>query len=81
LISPGAVGDDQQRGAESAGDQVAREREPVLVRLAHAEHHRQQHALAFLGESPGDQHSLLGPVGAHGEVGRIEEQRHQPDLV
>jgi hypothetical protein len=35
----GAVGDDQQRRAEPAGDQVAPEREPVLVRLAHPQHH------------------------------------------
>ena len=36
----GAVGDDQERRAQSAGDQVAAERQPVLVRFAHAEHDR-----------------------------------------
>jgi hypothetical protein len=45
---PRAVGHDQQRRAEPAGDQIAAEREPVLVRLAHPEHHRQQHLFAFL---------------------------------
>jgi hypothetical protein len=35
----GAVGDDQHRRPEPAGDQVAPEREPVLVGLAHPEHH------------------------------------------
>jgi hypothetical protein len=40
LINPGrAVGDDQQRRSETARDQIAAEREPVLVRLAHSEHH------------------------------------------
>jgi hypothetical protein len=64
LDQPGrAAGHDQQRRAEPAGDQIAAERELVLVRFAHPEHHREQHALALLGESPGDQHALLGPVG------------------
>src|SRR3954454_19008203 len=59
----GAVGDDQHRRAEPAGDQVATELEPVLVRLAHAEHHREQHPLVLLGEPPGDQHALLHLTG------------------
>jgi len=77
----GAVGDDQHRRAQTAGDQVAGKRQPVLVGLAHAEHHRQQRALAGFGESPGDQHALLGPVGSHRQVGRVEEQRHQVEVV
>jgi hypothetical protein len=40
-----AVGDDQHRRAEAAGDQIAPELEPVLVRLAHPERHREQHPL------------------------------------
>jgi hypothetical protein len=61
LDQPGrAVGDDQQRRSEPAGDQIAAERLPVLVGLAHAEHHLKQDAFALLGESPGDQHTLLG---------------------
>lgn len=35
----GAVGDDQQRRPEPAGDRVAPERLLVLVELAHPEHH------------------------------------------
>ena len=56
LDQPGrAVGDDQHRRAEPAGDQIAAERQPVLVGLAHPQHHRQQHPLAVLGEPPRDQ--------------------------
>jgi hypothetical protein len=51
------------------------------VRFAHPEHHREQHALAILGEAPGDQHALLGPVGTDGEERGIEEQRRQADVV
>src|SRR4029450_12711948 len=61
--------------------QVASEREPVLVRLAHAQHHREQYALALLGEAPSDQHALLGPVRADREEDRVEEQRRQLDVV
>jgi hypothetical protein len=76
-----AVGDHQQRRAEPAGDQIAAERKPVLVRLAHPEHHRQQHPLALFGEAPGDQHALLGPVGPDRQEDRVQEQRCQLDLV
>src|SRR5829696_3181465 len=41
----------------------------------------QQHPLARLGEAPGDQHALLGPVAAHSEKGRVQEQRRQLDVV
>ena len=68
-------------GAEPAGDQIAPEREPVLVRFAHPEHHRQQHALALLGEAPGDQHALLGPVRADAEEDRVQKQCRELDLV
>jgi hypothetical protein len=82
LVRPGgAVADDEHRRAEAAGDQVAAERLPVLVRLAHAEHHREQHALAFFGESPGEQDAFLGAVGADGEEGGVAEQRHQAEVV
>jgi hypothetical protein len=82
LISPGAPSATISSGAaEPAGDQVAAEREPVLVRFAHREHHREQHAFALLGEAPGHQHALLGPLGADGEKDRVEEQRRQPDVV
>jgi hypothetical protein len=37
--------------------------------------------LAVFGESPGDQHALLGPVAADGEKGGVQEQRRQLDLV
>jgi hypothetical protein len=77
----GAVGDDQHRRAEPAGDQIAPERQPVLVGLAHPEHHRQQDALAGLAEAPRDQDPLLGPVAANGEKDRIQEQRGQVDVV
>jgi hypothetical protein len=82
LISPGAPSATISSGApEPAADQVAAEREPVLVRLAHPEHHQQQHPLAPLGEAPGDQHALLGPVRAHRKEDRVEEQRDQADVV
>jgi hypothetical protein len=51
------------------------------VRFAHAEHYREQHALALLGKAPGDQHSFLGPVRADREEDRVEEQRRQLDVV
>jgi hypothetical protein len=51
------------------------------VRLAHPEHHREQHPLALLGEAPGDEDALLGPVGADRQEDRVEEQRRQLDLV
>jgi hypothetical protein len=81
LISPGAVGDNQQRRAEPAGDQIAPERQPVLVRLAHPQHHRKQHPLALLGEAPGHQDTLFGAVRADGEEDRVEEQRRQLDPI
>jgi hypothetical protein len=70
----GAIGDDQHRRAQPAADQVAPEVEPVLVRFAHPEHHRKQHTLALLGESPGDQHALLRPVGTDAEEDRVESR-------
>ena len=45
---------------------------PILIGLAHPEHHRQQDPLALLGESPGHQHSLLGPVGADRQEDRVQ---------
>jgi hypothetical protein len=51
------------------------------VGLAHPEHHRQQDALAGLGEAPGDQDALLGPVGANREKDRVQEQRGQVNVV
>jgi hypothetical protein len=77
----GAVGDDQHRRAESAGDQIPAERQPVLVGLAHPQHHRQQHALAGLGEAPGDQHALFRAVGADREKDRVQKQRRELDVV
>jgi hypothetical protein len=64
-----------------AGDQIAPQREPVLVGLAHPQHHRQEHPLALLGEAPGDQHALLGPLGPDGEKDRVEEQLRDLDVV
>jgi hypothetical protein len=82
LRQPGsAVGDDQHRRPEPAGDQVTPELEPVLVRFAHPQHHRQQDALAVLGEAPGGQHALLRPVWADGEKTGVQEQRRQLDVV
>jgi len=63
------------------GDQIASEREPVLVRFAHPEHHREQHALAVFGEAPGDQHALLGPVRPDRQEDGVEEQRRHLDVV
>jgi hypothetical protein len=51
------------------------------VRLAHPEHHLNQHALALLGEAPGDQHALLGPVRADREKDGVREQRRDLDAV
>jgi len=33
------------------------------------------------GKSPGDQHTLLGPVGPDREEHRVDEQRRDLDLV
>jgi hypothetical protein len=68
-----AVGDDQKRRPEPASDQVAAELDPVLVELAHPEHHRKQHALALFGESPGDKDALLRPVGTDRKEDGVEE--------
>ena len=82
LMSPGAPSaTGQHRRAEPAGDQVAPERQPVLVGLAHPEHYRQKDALAGLGEAPRDQDALLGPVAANREKDRVQEQRGQLDVV
>src|SRR5215216_7964958 len=82
LISPGAPSATTMIGGpEPAGDQVAPQLQPVLVRFAHPEHHLKQHALAFLGEAPGDEHALLRPVGAHREEDGVEEERREADLV
>ena len=77
----GAVGDDQHRCLESAGDQVTPELKPVLVRLAHPQADRNERAVAFLGESPGAEHALLGALRADREVDRVTEERHQLELV
>ena len=77
----GAIADDQQRGSEPAGDQIAPELKPVRVRLAHPERHRQKHPLARFGEPPGHEHALLGPVRTHRQEHRVEEQRHDLDVV
>jgi hypothetical protein len=51
------------------------------VRFAHPQHHLKHDALALLGESPGDQHALLGPLAADRQEHRVQEQRRQLDLV
>ena len=51
------------------------------MRFARPEHHPEQHPLARLGEAPGDQDALLGPVWADREEDRVAEQRGEPDLV
>jgi hypothetical protein len=67
LVNPEAPSATIKSGAPgAAGDQIACERQPVLVGLAHAEHHRQQHALPFFAEPP---------------VGRVEKQRHEVNVV
>jgi hypothetical protein len=76
-----AVGHDQERRAEPAGDQITSERQPVLVRLAHPEHHREQHPFALLGKAPGDQHALLGARRPDRQEDRVQEQRRQLDVV
>jgi hypothetical protein len=81
LISPGAPSATISIGAASARDQVAPEREPVLVGFAHPEADRHERALAGGAEPPGAQHALLGTLGADREVDRVEEQRHRLGLV
>jgi hypothetical protein len=51
------------------------------VRLAHPQHHRQQHPLAVFGKAPRDRRALLRPVAADSEKGGVEEERRQVDLV
>ncbi len=77
----GAVGHYEHRCRKPSGDQVAPERLPVLVGLAHPEHHREQHALAAFGESPGNEDALLGPTATHGDERGIEEHGHQPGVI
>jgi hypothetical protein len=76
-----AIGDDQARGGESAGAEVAAELEPVLLGLARARTHRNQRPCAVFGESPRAHDAFLGAAGADRQVDRIEEQHHQLDLV
>jgi hypothetical protein len=51
------------------------------VRLAHPEHHGEQHTLALLGEAPGHQHALLGSVRADRQERGVQEQRRDLDVV
>jgi hypothetical protein len=70
----GAVGDDQHRRRQAAGDQVPGEPEPVLVRLAHPEADPDQNPLSLLGEAPGAKHALLRALGADVEEDRVEDR-------
>jgi hypothetical protein len=69
----GTVGEDQHRRPEPAGDQVAPQRQPVLVGFAHPQHHRQEHPLALIGESQATSTPSLGPLRADREKDRIEK--------
>jgi hypothetical protein len=82
LISPGAPSATIKSGAPSPrAIRSLPSASQSSLGLAHPEHHRKQHALALLGESPGDQHALLGPVRADREEDRVEEQRRELDRV
>jgi hypothetical protein len=80
LISPGAPWATISIAAP-AGNQVAPERQPVLVRFAHPEHHAEQHPLARFGNAPADRHALLGPVRADGEKDHVQEQRRESSFI
>ena len=67
----GAVGHDQHRCGQAAGDQIAPELLPILEGLAHPEAHGEQHPLALLGEAPRDLHAFLGPVLPDREKGGV----------
>jgi hypothetical protein len=67
----------QAKAADLAVTRFRRER--VASEVEPRRH--QQHALALLGESPGDQHTLLGPVGANRKKDRVQEQRRELDVV
>ena len=69
----GAVGDDEHRRPEPAGDQVRSEGEPVLVGLAHPEAHADEDPLALLGEAPGAKDALLRPLRPDVQEDRVEE--------
>ena len=77
----GAVGDDEHRRRQPAGDQVPGQGEPVLVRLAHPQAHPDENPLALLGKAPGTKDALLRALGPDVEEDRVEEQRHQSDPV
>lgn len=69
-----AVGDQQRRRAQPAGDQVTAEVEPVLVALPGAELEAEQHLLTLERDPPGDQDTLgRFVVGAQLQVDRVEE--------
>src|ERR1700731_2692356 len=79
--SGGAVGDDEHRRPEPAGDQVPCEEEPVLVRLAHPEADADEDPLALLGEAPGAKDALLRALRPDVEEDRVEEYPLQSDPV
>src|SRR6478609_2200219 len=69
--SGGAVGDDEHRRPEPAGDQVPCEGEPVLVRLAHPEADADEDPVALLGKAPGAKDALLRPLRPDVEEDRV----------
>jgi hypothetical protein len=77
-----AVGDDQRRRAQPAVDQVAAEREPVLVALAAAQREPEQHLAALQRDAPGNEDALGGlVVGPQLQIERIAEQVYEVVLV
>ena len=76
--SGGAVGDDEHRRPEPAGDQVPCEGEPVLVGLAHPEADADEDPLTLLGEAPGAKDALLRALRPDIEEDRVENSATSP---
>src|SRR6266545_3422120 len=78
---PGAaVGDHQQRVAQTPGLQAAEEAGPGVGRLGVAGLKAQQHRLAGRGDAPGDQHRLRRRAGVHPKEAPVGKQIVQLNL-
>jgi hypothetical protein len=76
----GAVGDDQQRRPQPAGDQPGQEVRPGIVALGAAWSQPDQHRLAIGADAPGDQHRLGAGARVHLEVRAVQEPVLQGDV-